>query len=248
MHNNLENIHDRDINLHRFILGMDPIDEDVWSGGVGGTDRYKNLATYPNSAELLISTQMKVDKLSTKLNIQLESLSDLEKEAAKREDMMLSIPSIKPVRGDLLKSNISSLSGFGIRLHPVHKINKLHTGIDFTSPTGSHIQATGNGKVVSVKKSRFGYGNNVVIDHGYGYKSLYGHMSIIEVRVGDEVTKGQKIGEVGNTGTSTAPHLHYEVRHNDKPVDPIIYVMDDLSPEEYQELSERAAIENQSFD
>jgi hypothetical protein len=248
MGDQLENIQMRDAELHRFILGMDPIEESVWEGGIGGSDRYAELAVYPSTAELLVSSKMKIDELSRKLSMEFESLTDIERNAMNREKMLSSIPSIKPVREDLLKRNVKALSGFGLRLHPVHKVRKMHQGIDFTAPRGSAIQATGDGTVISVKSSRVGYGNSVIIDHGYGFTTLYGHMSRILVNVGDKVVKGEKIGEVGNSGTSTAPHLHYEVRIKGNPVDPIIYVLDDLSPEEYQELVERASVENQSFD
>ncbi len=244
----VEDVQERDAGLHRFVLGIEPMDEAVWEAGVGGADRYADLAVFDNSADLLISSKQKVDELSRKLNLQIESLDELETRAVNREDMLASIPSIKPVREDLLKRNLNALSGFGIRLHPVHKVKKMHAGIDFTAPRGSAIQATGKGKVISVKNSRVGYGRSVLIDHGYGYTSLYAHMSKINVVVGEQVTKGQKIGEVGNTGTSTAPHLHYEVRLHNKPLDPIVFVMDDLSPIEYQELVERATEQNQSFD
>ena len=248
MSQQVEDVQLRDADLHRFILGMDPIDESVWEAGIGGADRYKDLALYPSTAELLVSSKMKIDEISRKLSLQLESLSKIEFVAQDREKMLASIPSIKPVREDLLASKVKALSGFGIRLHPVHKVKKMHAGIDFTAPIGSAIQATGDGKVISVKSSRVGYGNSVIIDHGYGFSTLYGHMSKIYVNIGDEVVKGQKIGSVGNTGTSTAPHLHYEVRVKGNPVDPIIYVLDDLSPNEYQQLVERASVENQSFD
>lgn len=248
MDGQLENIQMRDAELHRFILGMDPLDEAVWEAGIGGADRYRDLAVYPSTAELLVSSKMKIDELSRKLSLEFKSLSEIERKAMNREKMLASIPSIKPVREDLLRRKVKALSGFGIRLHPVHKVRRLHQGIDFTAPIGSDIQATGDGKVISVKSSRVGYGNSVIIDHGFGFTTLYAHMSKILVNVGDEVVKGEKIGEVGNSGTSTAPHLHYEVRIKGNPVNPIVYVMDDLTPEEYQELVERAAVENQSFD
>jgi len=155
---------------------------------------------------------------------------------------------IKPVQEDKLKRKLRHMSGYGIRIHPVHKVNKFHKGIDFTAPKGTAIQATGNGVVKRVQKKKFGYGNNIIIDHGFGYTTLYAHMAELHVKRGDKVTKGQKIGTIGNTGTSTAPHLHYEVRINDRPVNPIDYCMDGLSPEEYKELVQRAATENQSFD
>ena len=140
------------------------------------------------------------------------------------------------------------LSGYGIRLHPVHKIKKFHKGIDFTAPRGTAIQATGNGVIQRVENRKNGYGRNVIIDHGFGYTTLYAHMQDVDVEVGDTVTKGQKIGTIGSSGTSTAPHLHYEVRINNRPVNPIDYCMDGLTPEEYKELVIRASIENQSFD
>ena len=146
------------------------------------------------------------------------------------------------------KRNIKSLSGFGRRMHPVFKRMKMHTGIDFTCPTGTPIQATGNGIIEKVTRKSSGYGHHVIINHGFGYKTLYGHMNKIDVRKGQKVTRGQKIGEVGSTGTSTAPHLHYEVVSQGHKVNPIHYCMDGLSPEEYQQLANMASKTNQSFD
>ena len=244
----LANVQERDRGIHRFMLGMEPIDEAVWNGGVGGSDKYQNFAKFPNTGQLLISTQEKVDKLMLQLKIQKNSLDTILSNANNRADMIASIPSIKPVRIDLLNKNLNAMSGFGIRLHPVHKVDRMHAGIDFTAPQGTPIQATGNGKVVKAEHERYGYGNHVIIDHGWGYSSLYGHMSSFNVKVGDIVQKGQTIGKVGDTGTSTAPHLHYEVRSKGNPVDPITYCMDDLTPQEYQQLVALAALENQSFD
>ena len=248
MSEDLSTVHERDGGILRTMLGMRPIDESVWAGGVGGSDKYAKLINYPNSGELLVETQEKVDKLELQLKIQKSSLDSILIKANAREDMIASIPSIKPVRIDLLKKSLSALSGFGFRLHPVHKVVKMHTGIDFTAPPGSPIQATGNGKVITAEYGPGGYGNHIVIDHGYGYTSLYGHMATFTVKEGDIVHKGQTIGTVGNTGLSTGPHCHYEVRINGNPVDPIIYCMDDLTPEEYQTLVQRASVENQSFD
>lgn len=248
MSDELASVHERDAGIHRFMLGMEPLDESVWEGGVGGSDKYASIFKYPNTGELLVSTQKKVDKLMLQLKIQKNSLDTIQKKATLRADMIASIPSIKPVRIDLLKKNLNAMSGYGIRLHPVHKVDRLHTGIDFTAPKGTPIQATGNGKVIKADHGRVGYGNYVIIDHGFGYTSLYGHMYSIDVKVGDEVLKGQPIGKIGSSGTSTAPHLHYEVRLKGNPVDPITYCLDDLTPQEYQHLVERASLENQSFD
>lgn len=245
----LGKIQERDANVHRFMFNMDPIDEAVWEGGIGGHDRYAHLTKYPNSSDLLVTTQQRLDKLEQQLKLQEESLNLIEKMASEKEKMLASIPSIKPVRIDLLKrKNISLLSGFGIRLHPIHKVRRMHAGIDFTAEKGTYIQATGDAVVKAVKYSAAGYGRHVILDHGFGYESLYGHMKDINIKVGQKVKKGQVIGSVGSTGTSTAPHCHYEVHFKGHAVDPISYCLDGLTPEEYQILVERSSIQNQSFD
>jgi hypothetical protein len=244
----VENLHSKDSEVHRMIFGIDPMDQAIWNGGVGGVDRYKKINDNFQSGELVEESMSKLDKLKLKVNLQNKSLEELYNMAIEKEKMLASIPSIKPVREDKLKRKVRNLSGYGIRLHPVHKVKKLHQGIDFTAPRGTPIQATGNGVVTRVESRKNGYGKNVIIDHGYGYTSLYAHMKKVEVKRGDKVIKGQKIGEVGSTGTSTAPHCHYEIRINGKAVNPIDYCLDGLSPEEYKELVENASVENQSFD
>ena len=190
----VENIQERDANVHRMMFGMDPIDRNVWGGGVGGHDAYPDITKYKNSGDLLVSTRQSVDKLKRKITLQSISLDTIQQLAQDRETMLASIPSIKPVRSDKLARKVTLLSGFGYRLHPIYKIPKKHTGIDFTAPYGTPIQATGNGKIVKVLKKGSGYGHHVVIDHGYGYKTLYAHMSRIDVKVGQKVKKGQQIG------------------------------------------------------
>lgn len=244
----LNNLQERDASVHRMMFGMDPIDGNVWQGGVGGHEKYGELGNLPQSGDLLANTMARVDRLKRQLSLQSESLDTIISMAQDREQMLASIPSIKPVRSDKLARSIKLLSGFGYRIHPIHKVRKMHAGIDFTAPTGTAIQTTGDGKVVRVERKRTGYGLHVVIDHGYGYKTLYGHMSQIDVKVGQKVKKGQQIGLVGSTGTSTAPHCHYEVHYKGTKVNPIHYCMDGLSPEEYQELVGLAEVANQSFD
>jgi len=230
------------------MFGMDPIDQGVWEGGTGGSDKFANLTKYKNTAPTLMDAEMQIKRLESQLVIQSKSLEEIEDLASKREEQLSSIPAIKPIREDKLKRNIKSLSGFGRRMHPVFKRMKMHTGIDFTCPTGTPIQATGNGIIEKVTRKSSGYGHHVIINHGFGYKTLYGHMNKIDVRKGQKVTRGQKIGEVGSTGTSTAPHLHYEVVSQGHKVNPIHYCMDGLSPEEYQQLANMASKTNQSFD
>ena len=244
----LENLQDRDANVHRVIFGMDPIDNQVWNGGQGGSEKYDFITNYKSTGELLQSTQQKADKLKRQLAIQSESLDKLETEASLKEKKLAAIPAIKPIREDKLKRNIRALSGFGMRMHPIFKRKKMHTGMDFTCPKGTDIQATGAGVIEKIIKKKSGYGTHIIINHGYGYQSLYAHMGSVSVKKGEKVSRGQIIGTVGNTGTSTAPHLHYEVRINNKAVNPIDYCMDGLTLEEYHELVERASIENQSFD
>lgn len=244
----LNNIQDRDANVHRVIFGMNPIDEEVWNGGIGGSDKYAHLTKFDNSGELLISTQEKADKLKRQLKTQSESLDYLEEEARKKEQKLACIPAIKPIREDKLKRRITSLSGFGMRMHPIFKRKRMHRGLDFTCAKGTPIQATGAGKVIKVQRKRTGYGTHVIIDHGYGYQSLYAHMAAVQVKVGDKVKRGEQIGTVGNTGTSTAPHLHYEVIFKGQKVNPIDFCMDGLSAEEYQSLVDAAGKVNQSMD
>lgn len=245
---NLDKLQEKDADLHRIIFGLDPIDENIWNGGVGGHEPNLYVTNFARTGDLLNAALDKVEKIKRKIDIQNASFDTLSSLAAKREDKLASIPSIKPVREDLLKRNIQYLSGFGWRIHPIYKVKKFHAGIDFTAASGTAIQATGNGKVVKVEKKNRGYGYSIVIDHGFGYQTLYGHMSQIIVKEGQKVTKGQQIGTVGSTGTSTAPHLHYEVKINGKPVNPIDFCLDGLTPSEYQMLAHRSSEENQSFD
>lgn len=245
---NLENLHEKDANVHRMIFGIKPMDEDIWNGGIGGHNKYAYLENSSTTSDMLVNSLKKVDELKVKMEVQRQSLDSLMNIAITKEKKIASIPSIKPVKEDALKTNIKFLSGFGLRIHPIHKVRKYHKGIDFTAPKGTDIQATGDGKIVSINKIGNGYGKHVLIDHGFGYKTLYAHMNTISVKVGERVKKGQKIGLVGSTGTSTAPHLHYEVWLNGVAINPIDYVLDGLSPKEYQELVKKATQENQSFD
>ena len=244
----IDQIQERDADVHRVILGIDPMDQTLWNSGVGGFKKYKGMLSYSNNEELVKETLDKVKKLERKVELQNESLDKLEKLALKRADRLACIPSIKPIREDKLKRKISYLSGFGYRIHPIYHIRKLHKGIDFTSPKGTHIQATGNGVVKAVIKKKRGYGLHVIIDHGYGYETLYGHMSKVLVKKGQKVVRGETIGLVGSSGSSTAPHCHYEVHYKGKAINPIDFVFDGMSTEEYSEFVKKAKTENQSLD
>jgi len=239
----LENMRHRDDQIYRVIFEADPIDSDIRKAGFGGVNRYKHLEHFSN-ADIMIETAKKLDYISKALYIQSKSYDELTDMAKSKAEMMASIPAIQPVDSRKTRGGIS---GFGIRIHPIYKIRKMHAGIDFTAPAGTPIYATGNGKVEAVGIDG-GYGRRVVIDHGYGYKTLYGHMSRFAVKAGQEVKRGDLIGYVGNSGSSTGPHLHYEVHKNGKPVNPINFIYNDLTPAEYTAILELASQENQSFD
>lgn len=243
----LANIQDRDANVHRAVFGMDPIDENVWNGGVGGHEMDGDKNLFPNSWESVNATTERVEKLNYQLGIESKSLDELLKLAKEKEKMLASVPSIKPVRADQLQKSMDVLSGFGYRVHPIYKIAKMHEGVDFPARTGTAIQATGDGVVIS-SGQHHGLGNCVEIDHGFGYVSVYGHMSKMNVRPGQKVKKGQLIGAVGDTGLSTAPHLHYEVHYKGRPINPINFCYDGLTTKEYQKLCSSAGRANQSLD
>ncbi len=243
----LQQIQERDAYVHRAVFGMDPIDSDVWRGGTGGHETHPEAKAFKYSSKTIQKTLQQMDVLQQQLALQSKSLDTIMSLARDQEKMLASIPSIKPVREDKLQKSMNVLSGFGYRIHPVYKIRKFHQGVDFPARIGTPIQATGDGVVVEAGWHQ-GYGNCVRINHGYGYETWYAHMSKMSVRPGQRVKKGQKIGEVGDTGLSTAPHLHYEVHYKGKPINPIHFCMDNLTPLEYQQLVNSASIANQSLD
>lgn len=243
----LENIHGRNANIHEILFGTKPMDDNVWNGGIGGHRQYDELIDY-GTKDLLVTTLNNADGLSRKLSLQSMALDKLEAMTIERENILNSTPSIKPVRQDKLARSINYLSGYGVRMHPIYKIPKFHKGIDFTAPEGTKIQATGDGVVERVEEKSTGYGLSVLINHGHDYETLYAHMHEILVKKGQKVKKGEVLGLIGDTGTSTAPHLHYEVHYKGNAVNPIQYVMDGLSPSEYSQLVDQAAESNKSLD
>ena len=240
----LENIKDRDDNIYRVIFEADPIPNSIRKAGIGGINRYKDLEGF-ESSDLLISTSKKIDQISKQLYIQSKSFDEVIDMALKKSEMMASIPAIQPVKNKELKR---VASGYGRRIDPYYKKLKFHYGVDFSAPKGTPIYATGNGTVAKVEKSKRGFGNHVVINHGFGYESLYAHMSKYTVRKGQKVKRGDIIGYVGSTGKSTAPHLHYEVHKDGRKINPAYYFHNDLSPEEFDRMLELSSQENQSFD
>ena len=239
----VDNLRDRNRHAYSLVVGVEPVDDHIWNGGIGGHEVVNDENEISEQ-----SIQSQIDELERKLALQSKYIDQVQVKAERKADMLNSIPSIRPIQMDKSDKYISLLSGFGRRKHPIHKIVKMHKGIDFPGPKGTPIISSGAGKVISVKHTRSGYGLCIKIDHGYGYVTLYAHMSRTSVKVGQKVTRGQVIGKMGRSGTATASHLHYEVHYKGRAIDPIHYCMDGLSPEEYQALVLQAATSTHSFD
>lgn len=240
----LENLHYRDGNIYRVIFESEPIDDDVWKAGSGGVAKYSFLEKYDNG-ELIKSLLQKVDKLKKQMVIQSKSYDEVAEMIKNQQKMLTSIPSVQPVMNKKLER---MASGFGWRIDPVYKIVKFHEGMDFTAPVGTEVFATGDGVVESVNYSFKGYGNEIVINHGYGYKTRYAHLSRFKVRTGQKVNRGDVIGNVGNTGKSTGPHLHYEVLKNGQAVNPVYYYYNDLKDADFVQMIEKSNDPGQTFD
>ena len=237
----LVEMQDRDDNIYRMIFEAEPIPTSVRKAGYGGSSRYDALNGYDNS-EIVKDITEKIDIIESQLNVQSKSFDDVYEMATNKARMLSCTPAIMPVK-DVDIYRISS--HYGYRTDPFYKIQKMHSGIDFSAPIGTKIYCTGDGVVEKVTKGNSGYGNNIVVNHGYGYKTRYAHLSKALVKEGQKVTRGEYIADVGNSGKSTAPHLHYEVIKNDKAINPVDFFFNDLTPEEYDkilELSEKPSM------
>ena len=237
----LNDLEERDDNVYRVIFEAEPIPSSVRQAGYGGADKYARLEGFKNS-DIITETTKKLDNIANRVYVQSKSFDDVFKMAKNKEKMLACIPAIQPVSNKDLKR---IASGYGWRTHPILKRRIFHYGIDFTAPRGANIYATGDGVVVEAKRARGGYGNRIVIDHGYGYMTLYAHLDKFNVRGGEKVKRGQIIGTIGNTGLSLGSHLHYEVHKNGKKVNPVYYFYNDLTPEEYEKVIELASRDNQ---
>lgn len=240
----LTHLQETDDNLYRTIFETEPVPSSYREGGIGGVNRYQELEGFSNS-ELVIETARRLDRIRKKIYVQSESFDELVAYAMEKEELLSSIPAIQPLSNKDLKR---TASGFGYRIHPIYKISKFHSGMDFTAPTGTEVYATGNGVIRTVKSARRELGNHIIIDHGFGYQTVYAHLDRFNVRVGQKVNRGDVIGFVGSTGLSTAPHLHYEVLANGRHVDPALYYFNDLTPEEYERMLEISSKSGQTFD
>ncbi len=240
----LGHLEETDDNLYRTIFEAEPVPSSYREGGIGGVNRYAELEGFSNS-ELIIETATRLDKIRKKIYVQSQSFDELIAYAKEKEEMLSCIPAIQPVSNKDLKR---TAGGFGYRIHPIYKISKFHNGMDFTAPTGTEVYATGNGVVRLVKSERRELGNHIIIDHGFGYETIYAHLDRFNIREGQKIKRGDIIGFVGSTGLSTAPHLHYEVKINGRNVDPAMYFFNDLTPREYDNMIEIASKSGQSFD
>ena len=237
-------LEERDNNIYRVYFNKAEIPDSIRKAGFKASDRYKVLEGYNNS-QLVLNATKRVDKLSKQLAIQSKSLDEILKLAGAKENLLLAIPAIQPVRNENLKR---VASGFGYRIDPFTKVRKMHNGMDFTANTGAPIYATGDGVVERADNTASGYGNHIVIRHGFGYESLYAHLSKYNCRPGQRVKRGDVIGFVGSTGRSEGPHCHYEVHKDGKVVNPLNFYYGNISAVEYVAISQMANQENQSLD
>ncbi len=234
---NIDSLHLQDNKFYRSLLGAHEIDQGIWNGGIGGADFVD-----PNKPIVVKESEERLERIQNKISIQNKSYVSLLSELNDKTEELKHIPAIKPVPGRII-------SGFGMRMHPIHKIRRMHWGLDMQASRGTPIYAAGDGIVKLAKISRGGYGKQVEIRHGdYGYVTKYAHMSKIIVKKSERVKRGQIIGYSGNTGLSKGPHLHYEIFRDSKRIDPIDYFYGDLTPEEYVKLREEAKKDNMSMD
>lgn len=241
----LLSLENRDDNIYRIIFGVEPVPKQIRNAGVGGSDRYKELLEDGVDRDsYLMHNSKKIDELKRKMVIQTTSYDEIIKLAKNKEEWLRAMPAIQPVSNKQLK-RLSS--GFGYRIDPIHKVRRPHNGIDFSLPKGTPVYATADGVVKVVKSSFAGYGKRIDIDHGFGYKTRYAHLDMFNVKKGQKVKRGDIIGYSGNSGKSTAPHLHYEVHKDGKALNPVYYFSRDLTDEEYEEILRLASKENQAL-
>lgn len=240
----LESLHYRDGNIYRVMFETDPIDKDVWQAGSGGVNKYRYLEKYDNG-ELIKDVAVKVDRLKKQMVIQSKSYDEIADLIKNKEKMLLAIPSIQPIPNKMLER---MASGYGWRIDPVYKIQRFHEGMDFTCPVGTEVHVTGDGTVEEVNYSFSGYGNEIVVNHGFGYRTRYAHLSRFKVKVGQKVTRGDVIANSGSTGKSTGPHLHYEVLKNRAAVNPVYFYYNDLKDADFEKMLEISNNPGQTLD
>ncbi len=226
----------KDDRLYRSIFGLEPLPASIREAGTGGSPRYNSLQSISNP-DMVIDVFNKLDKVSTKARIQSNSFENLEERAIENQQFLACKPSIQPISPE---DSYWMTSPFGYRSDPFNKRRTVHHGIDLAGPYGLKIYATGDGVVVSAYYNKHGYGKEVIIDHGFGYRTRYAHLQLLLVKPGDIVKRGHVVGELGSTGRSTGPHLHYEVQYNRRAINPLFCFYEDISPEEFKVIADRA--------
>lgn len=244
VHSALDVLLKKDEDIYRLALYADEFPEEYRIMGIGGSDKYDYLKGY-TSSELMIASSEQMDLLEQRLNGQSLSFQELLKLAKDKEKLLACIPAIQPVNNKDLKQ---MASGYGWRIDPIYKTSRMHTGMDFTAKPGTDVYATADGTIEELERNQWGYGQCIVINHGYGYKTRYAHLSKFNVKPGQKVKRGEVIGFVGSTGKSTGPHLHYEVEVKGEKVNPINYYHSDLTPEEYELLLEMSEKSFKAYD
>lgn len=239
----MKRLQQRDDNLYRFIMQADPVADGLRTASYGETNRYEELTNMAN-AELVVNTTQKMDLLARQIYVQSKSFDEVVDLCKQHDEMLTCIPAIQPVANKNLKQ---TASGYGMRIDPIYKTLKFHSGMDFSANVGTPVYVTGNGKVVQAGWDGL-YGKCIVIDHGFGYTTRYAHLNKISVKVGQQVKRGETIGEVGSTGKSTGPHLHYEVHVKGQVVNPVNYYFMDLTADEYDRMVEMAANHGKVYD
>ena len=240
----MKELEKRDNNVYRSIFEANPIPDSARAKELEDQKEFATIMGMSNN-ELLNSITGTINNLNSRCKLQNASYNEMDGLIKNKEELLSHTPAIQPVSNKDL-SRIAS--GFGYRIDPVYKTIKMHAGLDFAAPQGTPIYATADGTVTTSGNSGNGYGNHVIIRHGYGYETLYGHMVKVKARVGQVVKRGEVIGWVGSTGKSTGPHCHYEVHKNGNKIDPVYFFYNDLSPEQFDRLLKQAAASNQSFD
>lgn len=237
----LADLENRDNSIYRTLLQAEPIVDSVRRAGMMGQS-YDEFDGYDHSKVIKL-TAKRIDDFSKRLYVQSKSFDEVYKMASTKKERLNHVPAIMPLR----KNSCSIISGFGTRYHPILHYRRMHTGVDLSAKTGTPIYATGDGTIQVAGRSNdlSGYGIAVLINHGYGYQTLYGHMSDVKVRPGQKVKRGELLGHVGSTGLASGPHCHYEVWLNGNKVNPIFYFFNDLTPQEYEQVIEAANQENQ---
>lgn len=240
----MDEIANRDNYVYRSIFESSPIPD---SARVKEMEKKKEvqLVQSMGETELVNSMAAQLNNLSLRMAYQVKSFAAIENMVKNKAQLLAAIPSIQPISNRSLNR---IASGFGYRIDPIYKDRRLHPGLDFTAPAGTPIYATADGVVKDAGFNTGGYGNRVVVNHGFGYETLYAHMVRIKARVGTRVKRGEVIGYVGSTGKSTGPHLHYEVHKNGTILDPIYFFYNDLTPAQFDRILKLAAASNQSFD